>query len=116
MKRRIVPVYGLAVHFTNDVDDARAFVKRRGGKDEAQAFDNVDGISLAFSTAHDERVRIIGVFDGTVATVTHESVHAAWEILETCGVQVSSDNDEALAFLAGWFTGQFMRCFPMKVS
>lgn len=37
--------------------------------------------------------------------ITHESVHAAWEILKESGVLLRRDNDEALTYLAGWISG-----------
>lgn len=37
-------------------------------------------------------------------TLTHECVHAAWRILERVGVTVSVDNQEPLAYLAGWLS------------
>ncbi|TDN54640.1 hypothetical protein EC843_101686 [Buttiauxella sp. JUb87] len=36
--------------------------------------------------------------------LTHECVHAAWRILELVGVTVSADNQEPLAYLAGWLS------------
>jgi hypothetical protein len=33
------------------------------------------------------------------AIISHESVHAAWKILEYAGVTVTADNHEALAYL-----------------
>lgn len=34
--------------------------------------------------------------------LTHESVHAAWHILDSVGVEVTAMNHEALAYLSGW--------------
>ncbi|WP_146074523.1 hypothetical protein [Pectobacterium brasiliense] len=39
-------------------------------------------------------------------TLTHECVHAAWRILELVGITVSVDNQEPLAYLAGWLSRQ----------
>lgn len=36
--------------------------------------------------------------------LTHECIHAAWRILELVGVTVSVDNQEPLAYLAGWLS------------
>ena len=38
--------------------------------------------------------------------LTHECVHAAWRILELVGITVSVDNQEPLAYLAGWLSRQ----------
>jgi hypothetical protein len=34
--------------------------------------------------------------------ITHEAIHAAINILDYCGVKTTVDNDEPLAYLAGW--------------
>ncbi|AVF34278.1 hypothetical protein [Rahnella sikkimica] len=39
-------------------------------------------------------------------TLTHECVHAAWRVLELVGIKVSVDNQEPLAYLAGWLSRQ----------
>ena len=33
------------------------------------------------------------------STLAHETLHTAWGILDTCGVEVNFDNHEALAYL-----------------
>lgn len=40
-------------------------------------------------------------------TVVHESVHAAWYILDCMGVELSADNHESLAYLTEWVYNQF---------
>ncbi len=39
-------------------------------------------------------------------TLTHECVHAAWRALDLVGITVSVDNQEPLAYLAGWLSQQ----------
>jgi len=34
----------------------------------------------------------------------HECVHAAWRVLDLVGVKVGFDNQEPLAYLAGWIS------------
>lgn len=34
-------------------------------------------------------------------TLAHEALHAAWRVLDIVGVEASSDNHEALAYLTG---------------
>ena len=38
--------------------------------------------------------------------VAHESLHLAWEVLHWCGVKVSFENHEALAYLIGHISGE----------
>jgi len=41
-----------------------------------------------------------------INTVSHESVHMAYNILSRCGVRVSARNHESLAYLVGWIVDQ----------
>jgi hypothetical protein len=38
--------------------------------------------------------------------IAHESLHAAWGILDRIGVKMSDDSEEALAYLMDWIIGQ----------
>lgn len=42
-------------------------------------------------------------------TLTHECVHAAWRVLELVGVKSDVDNQEPLAYLAGWLSKEVNR-------
>lgn len=42
----------------------------------------------------------------TDATLAHESVHAAWAVLNWTGVKVSYDNDEPLAYCVDYIFGK----------
>lgn len=39
-------------------------------------------------------------------TVTHECIHAAWDVLDWAGIKVDRDNHEALAYVAGFIAGK----------
>lgn len=52
--------------------------------------------------------------------ITHESVHAAWDILAESGVIVRRNNDEALTYLSGWISGWIHKklhgaCVPIRL-
>ena len=51
----------------------------------------------------------MGMFD--TDTLPHESVHAAWRVLDLAGIEVYSDNHEALAYLVGWINARAVRFF-----
>ena len=40
----------------------------------------------------------------TSSNITHESIHVAMDILDYVGVKIDYDNQEPLAYLAGWVT------------
>ena len=51
-----------------------------------------------------------------IGTVAHEAVHAAWDLLEVCGVKVDVTNQEALAFLSAWFAKTMLDLFPVEMD
>jgi hypothetical protein len=54
--------------------------------------EGISYVSMAFRTLDDY----------CTETLAHESVHAAWRILELVGVISTVDNQEPLAYLTGW--------------
>ncbi|MBV6817519.1 hypothetical protein KWG64_06140 [Rahnella sp. PD12R] len=61
-----------------------------------QCSKGIDYIAITFRTLEDY----------CSETLTHECVHAAWRVLELVGIKVSVDNQEPLAYLAGWLSRQ----------
>ena len=55
----------------------------------------------------------MGMFD--TDTLPHESVHAAWRVLDLAGVEVESGNHEALAYLVGWINARAVRFYSKHV-
>lgn len=47
-------------------------------------------------------------------TITHESVHAAYEILKTAGITLSSETEEAYAYLSGWISQCVSKTYKNK--
>lgn len=39
-------------------------------------------------------------------TLAHETLHAAWRVLDMVGVKLEADNHEALAYLVGWIAAE----------
>lgn len=58
--------------------------------------DGIQYVSMAFRMLDDY----------CTETLAHESVHAAWRILELVGVISTVDNQEPLAYLTGWIARQ----------
>ncbi|WP_093320200.1 hypothetical protein [Thorsellia anophelis] len=40
--------------------------------------------------------------------ISHESIHAAWVILENAGVKLDANNHEALTYLSDWVVKQVL--------
>lgn len=43
--------------------------------------------------------------------MTHECIHAAWRVCDLVGIQNTSDNHEALAYIAGYIAKQASLAF-----
>lgn len=79
----------MRVVFTNTVKEFHALrhsqVNFRGTAGGFDAGKHTDGV--------------IGVFDGSILSLVHESVHAASYILKACGIDPQSNEAEPLAYL-----------------
>jgi len=45
----------------------------------------------------------------TFGDIAHEAVHAAGMLFESRGILAAHDNDEALAYMVGWFTNEIIK-------
>ncbi len=54
--------------------------------------------------------RNIVIVDYNPNTVVHECLHAAWQVLDDCGVKVTHDNDEPLAYVLGYIYEAVINC------
>lgn len=52
------------------------------------------------------RVVLVGVFDGSIDTLTHEVAHGMIKILDVCGVPIDDHNSEAFCYLLGHWVGK----------
>lgn len=89
-----VPVYNFKVHVTDfdhakQVEDLWEDIKSLGGA----VYWYQGKLCMYVATDWLKLRKRIGEF------VTHESIHAAFEILKTCGIKVDESNHEALAYL-----------------
>jgi hypothetical protein len=53
----------------------------------------------------DNTIILVGVFDGTINTLTHEVGHAVIKILGSRGVPIDDNNSEAFCYLLGHLVG-----------
>lgn len=89
-----VPLYGIYLRFICGAEQARK-----------QGFDMADQhlASVCYDYAKCEVTIILR--DETLTsrnTLAHETLHAAWRVLDMVGAQVDAHNHEALAYLVGW--------------
>lgn len=65
---------------------------------------DTDGLTVEIDEA-----LVLGVFDGKLATLAHECVHLATRTLRIHGIPITHQNDEAIAYLVGWFFQAWQR-------
>jgi len=115
MKKRVVPIYGVTVYFTNDPEEARAFFKAHEAEEESDKKIGLNGgVYVAFEDNSDKTWRLMCVFDGMDSYVAHESFHAAIELSEYLGINIDSKNSEPVCYLAQWFFETMLKLFPDK--
>jgi hypothetical protein len=83
------------------------------GKEMPEGFSGVqefgENCDAQVDLAHDDEINKGGVFirfadidAADYMNITHESIHAAIEILSYCDIKLDADNQEVLTYLAGW--------------
>jgi len=106
------PLYRVTIELSFDMQEA---YDRYGlGKPDP----NYDG-EVSFITNLDgmTHISIIIPYETYSANVlAHESVHAAWRVLDLVGIKATSDNDEPLAYLVGWIAGEVNNKFAKEVK
>lgn len=112
-KKVKVPIYGLNIHIcaTEDVADNiyGSGVHRSSNMGQVVQIENTKtGEMLILISFKD-----IDCFNAD--TISHESVHAAWKVLEIVGIKVDHENHEALAYLTGWISNEINK-FYYKIS
>jgi hypothetical protein len=86
------------------------------GKEIPEGFSDVaefkDSCDAQVDCCHDDKANRGGVLirfenleAANVSNITHESIHAAIEILSYCDIKLDADNSEVLCYLAGWIAG-----------
>lgn len=109
MKQVTLQPYGSVVHFFNNEAQMKRALKRH---DE----DLVSGcrgitytIDLDVRPPKQRRLYIIGVFDGSITTLVHETGHATLDEAQYRGFDPCSGNGEAFCYLQGYL---FVKLLP----
>ena len=98
-----IPLYHQVITAASDAESLVEYVKTEFDNPEVTNFVeefttcNAGGF---FQLEYDGQM-IFLMYAPELAIVCHESIHAAWSILDMVGVKVKAKNHEALAYLAG---------------
>ena len=96
-----VPIYKAIVNYFIEPNEkkAREYLCKKYPKIDEKDFFNAEAITVSFE---DEGVTVIwirGIGKSYYADLVHETIHAAFDILEKVRIKVDSDNHEALTYL-----------------
>ncbi|KOR22941.1 hypothetical protein ABW54_03845 [Burkholderia cenocepacia] len=69
------------------------------------------GMCVQIPPTADGAIYVIGVFDRSVATLAHETLHAVVFILKEAGVPVTEENDEVMAYLLAHLMRELLPIF-----
>tara|TARA_R110000851_G_scaffold74597_5_gene164493 strand:- start:6481 stop:6858 length:378 start_codon:yes stop_codon:yes gene_type:complete len=112
-----IPIYHHQIVASNDADALVDYV-REVYKDP-EIVNHVDefvhscmGCFIHFETPNGHQALLL--LAPNTATLCHESVHAAWGILDHAGVKVKAKNHEALAYLTGFIFEECHRELGLK--
>lgn len=100
-KRLPIPIYGQSVYFFTDRDawnQAKAYL---GDDNESKVGYSGHQVTYQNETSGDT-IWMMSVFDGSLGTLVHETVHTAVDMCDTLGIGIDVDNHEAFAYLVGF--------------
>lgn len=99
-----IPIYNCSIilKFTNDF---LKYMKKHKTKLESE-FKDCKGLCLTINSKHQIYILIKKRETYNYDTIVHECLHATNIILETRGVEVTTENDEAQAYLLGFIINQ----------
>lgn len=111
-----VPVYRRTVVLVDDKEEAKRLRAKYRTKDEREASSEEADSSVYGNCAVCGKRAVVMFVNrakkhpgGILATVVHESVHAAGQVLEIAGVNYGPSDDEQLAYLTDWLYTQWCR-------
>lgn len=96
-----VPIYDCGLVVTNDYEHGSRYLKRKFGIEVE--YHPCAGCVLEFCCqATGSKIVVLYLNNASLQVLAHESVHAAWAVLNGVGAKVSYKNQEPLAYLTDW--------------
>lgn len=105
-----VPIYPTGVYLCTTAKAVTKLCAENGMEYDPEFADGT--CQTVFDTDNGAMYVLIYIGRHEEATLVHECVHAAWNILDNVGVEVTADNHESLAYLTDWLYSQ---CRPHAV-
>ncbi|WP_193098002.1 hypothetical protein [Burkholderia sp. Z1] len=96
-----VPLFGGEVVVCKSRAEWAYAMRHYGQDDDSERFGGGRAMSLV-DTATRQRSYIVGVFDGSIGTLSHELAHACFYILDSAGVKVEDGGtNETFCYMLG---------------
>ena len=109
IRRIVMPIFESSVHMITSKEEAQAFLKQHSdAPDDSREWVNILGFSQEITDANGMVRHVLCVFDGTVNTAIHESVHMAQEKMLHLGLKQKPRADEILACFTAWLSDQMI--------
>lgn len=110
MKRTLLdPLYRQRVDMCDTADDLLKAANRRCRRAKLSLYKPDDFKDTSGVVLEIDEALVLGVFDHKLSTLAHECVHLATKTLRIHGVPITYQNDEALAYLVGWYFQEWTR-------
>lgn len=101
LKRFKLPIYGVPIVFAAGIE-----ASNRYGVDMPPHFG-----AMVCIADNDVLFALRDEYQYSSSTLCHESIHAAWRVCDLVGIEVTSANHEALAYLAGSIMKEAVKFF-----
>ena len=109
IQRIVMPIFESSIHMITTQDEARAFLEQHSeSPDGLPEWVNLLGFSQEITDAKGMVRHVLCVFDGTVNTAIHESVHTAQRKMLHLNLKQKPSEDETLACFTAWISDQMI--------
>ena len=110
MKRTLLdPLYRQRVDMCDTKEDWLKAANKRCRQAKLEQYPPDTAKDASGLSAEVDGALILGVFDDDLSTLAHECVHLAVSTLRLRAIPITAKNEEALAYLVGWYFQAWQR-------
>lgn len=101
-KETITPLYGSILVVSNDTEHLNKYLAKTYPGVEIEVMPSAGSVSVFDCPDSGARLLAMVLDHCTMQVLCHESIHAAFHVLDRVGIKVDADNHEALTYLTDW--------------
>ncbi|MFC0178988.1 hypothetical protein [Thorsellia kenyensis] len=109
-----IPIYAGHISICESIEAAKSYFKNI---DFEHYGDDYNGLTIK-AFGNNGSLSVIIIFDDIdnipFHVISHESIHAAWAVLDNSGIKPSYDNQEVLTYLSDWVVKEVFRIKEMR--